>query len=78
METAEEISLKIDEVDKKILAASENLDTVDQAIHSLRRELITKGLDLDNLRQESKKGRHNLQRLKVEKDMLTRKFWRSK
>ena len=78
METTDEISIKIDDVDRKIIECSNHLDTVGKAIYELRRKIVMDGLDLDNLKQDYKKGRFNLELLKVEKEMLTRKFWRTK
>jgi len=76
MKTAEELSLEIDEEEKKLLIAEENRDKIEEEITSKRREtdLIRVSLrDLENTLIKSKclvrEHRHNLEQKK-------REFWR--
>ena len=76
MTTANEISMQMDTKDGEILKCSEYLDLVAEQIHKLKREIVSKELELDDLKQQYKKGRFNLGKLRTEKELLDRAHWR--
>lgn len=76
--SSDELSLATDAKDREILTVSEYLDVISDRIYTLRRDIVKKELELDDLKQQYKKGRINMNKLKIEKELLERAYWRSK
>ena len=75
---SEELSNKLVEKEKEIIAKSEQLNIVEIELYNIK-------LDMAKLEQRKletiqtlRQGRHSLSRMKSEKEILTREFWSSK
>jgi len=76
--TPDDISLKIDEKEKEIQAALEKLNVVEEAVAKVKRELVMKEIEKDELVTTLRMGKNNLSRLRSERDNLNREYWRCK
>lgn len=68
---SDEISQKISDKHNDILTASDNLNTVLEAVYKTKKELV-------ELTEAARKGKHVLSKLRVEAQILERSYWASK
>lgn len=78
MDDRDEVSLKMDETDKEIIKVSEYLDVISEAAYKLKRQITNSELELDDLRQQIRKGKSNLSRLRTQRGIYERDFWRKR
>ena len=64
----DEVSVKLDEKDREILKAMENLDLVQRERHDTEKKVV-------DLTEIIRQGKYNLARLKVEREVLEREKW---
>lgn len=68
---SDEISLKIDDLDREIIRRKEELDMVQVKKHNLEKDLLDLG---ESIRKE----KFLLAKKRLEKEILTRDYWRAK
>lgn len=65
----DEVGVKLDEKDRAILEAMDNLDTVQKSKHDKEKEIV-------ELTESIRQAKHNLGRLRIEKSGLEREQWK--
>lgn len=68
LKDVDEVSVKLDEKDREILKAMENLDLVQRERHDTEKKVV-------DLTEIIRQGKYNLARLKVEREVLEREKW---
>ena len=68
LKDVDEVSVKLDEKDREILKAMENLDLCQREKHDTGKKVV-------DLTETIRQGKYNLARLKVEREVLEREKW---
>ncbi len=65
------LSLKLDEIDRELLAMKDRLDVIQVAKHNKEKEIV-------DLSESIRKGKFLISKKNIEKEITQREFWRSK
>ena len=68
---SDEIASELVEKDNEIIKAGDELDTVLAELYTHKKRVV-------ELTEDARKGKHNLSRMRTEKDILERQYWKSR